>query len=250
MIYESGFVRKNFQNKEIPLAAGIIFPIALFAAYLLLLKILPSLQQSKSYIFLLLIILSSFLGLIDDFLGCRETSGLKGHLGELFKGRMTTGGFKAVFGMLLAVFVVVLTGPIAAVPVNALLIALFTNAENLLDLRPGRAGKVFILIALLIGIVGWGSFELILLSMLLGSFLAYFPLDLKAKAMMGDTGSNALGAALGVSCVWILSPPARIVILLLLISFHLFTERYSLTCFISKNRFLSYLDSLGREKMK
>ena len=30
--------------------------------------------------------------------------------------------------------------------------------------------------------------------------LIYFPMDLKAKAMMGDVGSNILGITLGIYC--------------------------------------------------
>ena len=39
-----------------------------------------------------------FAGIIDDTIGNRDVSGLKGHFKSLFKGKLTTGGFKAIFG--------------------------------------------------------------------------------------------------------------------------------------------------------
>lgn len=248
MIRQAQFVRPNFKNKPIPVGSGIVFSISLLTGYIPLLLILPENQWTNAFIFIFVVVCATLLGLIDDFWGSRETSGLKGHLGSLFKGRLTTGGFKAIFGGILSLLVATVVGPVSAIPVNTLLLALSINAINLLDLRPGRAGKAFILWAMLLGIAGWRQQETVLLAMLLGSLLAYMPLDLKARTMMGDAGSNALGASLGLMSVWLLEPRAKVVLLLLLIAFHLVTERYSLTRIIAENRFLNFLDTWGREK--
>ena len=45
------------------------------------------------------------LGIIDDLLGNRNTTGLKGHIGQLFKFKLTTGGLKALMGGVVSIFV-------------------------------------------------------------------------------------------------------------------------------------------------
>lgn len=76
--------------------------------------------------------------------------------------------------------------------------------------------------------------------------LAYFNKDLKAKAMMGDTGSNVLGISIGILFVLGYSGPIRISWLVVLVLIHILTEKYSLTKIIEKNKFLSFIDKLGR----
>ncbi len=248
MISSAGFVRPNFKQDLIPVGSGIAFPASLAAAYIPLLFFLPENRWDKAFIFLFVVAFAAFLGIIDDFLGSRETSGLKGHLGQLLKGRLTTGGFKAVWGGLMSLLVAIAAGPVAAIPLHALIMALTINAVNLLDLRPGRAGKAFILAAVLLVLAGAGRWDTAFLAVVLGSLVAFLPLDLKAKTMMGDAGSNALGAALGLTAVWILDSEVKWGLLLFLVAFHLFTEKYSLTKIIERNRFLNFLDTLGREK--
>lgn len=248
MITRTGFVRPNFKNNPIPVSAGVIFPVSLVLSYIPLLLVWPENQLLKAFIYIFVVTFASFLGLIDDFWGSREISGLKGHLGSLLKGKMTTGGLKALWGGVLSLVVALISGPLIYIPVNALLLALSINAINLLDLRPGRAGKVFILGALVFGIIGRQHVEIILLALTFGSICAFLPLDLKARTMMGDAGSNALGAALGLMAIWLLGLEARVILLVFLILFHLVTEKYSLTRLIAKNRVLNFLDMLGREK--
>lgn len=249
MISAAGFVRPNFQGHLIPVSSGVIFPVSLTAACVPLIFLWPAKHLAQVFIYIFVITFAAFLGLVDDFWGSRETSGLKGHLGVLIKkGKVTTGGLKAVWGGILALVVAGVSGPLVHLPVNALLLALLINAINLLDLRPGRAGKVFILGALALGAVGYRQEEIILLALLLGGVAVFLPLDLRAKTMMGDAGSNALGAALGVMAVWLLEWPAKLILLAFLIAFHMFTEKYSLTKIIAQNRFLNFLDHLGRGK--
>lgn len=66
--------------------------------------------------------------------------------------------------------------------------------------------------------------------------------------MLGDTGANLLGAALGMASVWTMTFPAQLAVVAFLMLLHLFTERYSLTMIIEKNRLLRFLDNLGRSK--
>ncbi|MDI3312113.1 MAG: UDP-N-acetylmuramyl pentapeptide phosphotransferase, partial [Thermoanaerobacterium sp.] len=92
--------------------------------------------------------------------------------------------------------------------------------------------------------IGTGNF--LILVVVLGSVMAFMPLDLKAKVMLGDTGSNILGLTLGISSVLLFNFNIRLIILAFLILIHLITEKYSLSKIIEGNKLLNYLDMIGR----
>ncbi len=99
------------------------------------------------FMFLFAALSMSFAGIMDDIIGNRNVSGLKGHFKSLFKGTLTTGGFKALYGGFVGLLIsVVLTRSIPEIVLNTLIIALSTNLMNLMDLRPGRAIKVYLVI--------------------------------------------------------------------------------------------------------
>lgn len=250
LLQESGAVKENYLGQEIPVSAGISFPLVILGVYLL--YGMAGRYDGGFHIFLLGIMTISFLGFIDDMLGKRDVTGLKGHFKALFKGRLTTGGLKALAGGLIA-FYLALTNPsvmnnpsVGEVILDTLIIALFTNMLNLLDLRPGRAIKGFLFFLLLIAILGLGNIEWLLVAPLLGAVLYYFVIDLRAGAMMGDAGSNVLGLTLGYLCVISLGLLPRLFILLGLLAIHWYTEKYSLSKTIEKIRVLKVLDELGR----
>ncbi len=59
-----------------------------------------------------------------------------------------------------------------------------------------------------------------------GILFIYFPIDLKAKAMMGDIGSNAIGITLGgVYCILTQTILARLIYLLILVVVHILAEK-------------------------
>jgi UDP-N-acetylmuramyl pentapeptide phosphotransferase/UDP-N-acetylglucosamine-1-phosphate transferase len=101
-------------------------------------------------------------------------------------------------------------------------------------------------VLLLIAAFGLTEADYLLLIPLLGTVLCYLPVDVKARAMMGDAGSNVLGLALGMYAAAWLSLPVRIGFLLFLIAMHLYTEKYSLTAKIESNKLLKAIDQLGR----
>jgi UDP-N-acetylmuramyl pentapeptide phosphotransferase/UDP-N-acetylglucosamine-1-phosphate transferase len=246
MIIEAGFVRPNYRGDAIPVGVGLVFFLSALAVYAVAFIFLPGVIQGKVIGVLLALACFTLLGLIDDTWGSRSVTGLKGHLLSLFQGRLTTGGLKAAGGGVVALLLAASAGSWTMIPLNALIIALSVNGINLVDLRPGRAGKVFILSWLVLLSVTSGKMEMILPAVVAGALLAYLPYDLKARAMMGDTGSNALGASLGMAAVWLLETPYKAGYLAFLIVFHIFTEKYSLTKIIAGNRLLDYLDKLGR----
>lgn len=246
MIRQAGFLRPNYKGDDIPVGMGLVILLSSLSVLTVAFLFFPEDLQNKSLVFLLAVSGFTCFGLIDDVWGSRSVTGLKGHFICLLKGQITTGALKALAGGVVALFLAAAGGAWQLIPLNAAVIALSVNAVNLLDLRPGRAGKVFLAITLVLFIALPNKQELVLLAAVAGGLLAYLPYDLKARAMMGDTGANSLGAALGLTAVWVLDTPVKIVYLLMLVAFHLFAEKYSLTKVIAGNRFLDYLDKLGR----
>jgi Glycosyl transferase family 2 len=120
---------------------------------------------------------------------------------------------------------------------GAVLVALCANLVNQLDTRPGRALKAFLVGSLLVRDVPRGALAVaVLLS----------PYDHREMAMLGDGGSNALGAVLGLSSVRRLTGARRIGAIGALAALTLLGERRSLGKAIESTPVLRTLDSLGR----
>lgn len=248
MIGGAGFLRPNYCGRAIPSGLGVVFYLSVLAVATVSLLLLPEGMRQRSTFFLLALSGYTCLGLVDDFWGSGGCRGLAGHIKSLLRGRLTTGSLKALAGGALALFISAASGEWAVIPVNALIIALSVNMINLLDLRPGRAGKGFLFLSALVLSAFPDREEVVLMAALAGSLLAYLPFDLKARAMMGDTGSNALGAAMGVTAAWIFDLKTKVLYLAVLALIHLLAEKHSLTGIIASNRVLDYLDRLGRDK--
>ncbi len=247
MLRETKAVRKNYLNIDIPVSAGISFPFSLIIVFTLI--DLSGWYDISYHLFVLAAVTMSFLGFIDDMLGQRDALGFRGHFGALFKGRLTTGGLKALGGGLLAFFIAFsLKGSWPEIFLNTFIIALSANLMNLFDLRPGRAAKAYFLFLLVIIVIACGRVEWTLIAALSGAVLYYCRDDLKAKVMMGDAGSNVLGMALGYFSAVSLSWPVKLGVLAFLVGIHLYTEKYSLTTTIDNNKLLKRLDDLGRSR--
>lgn len=247
MLQDAGAIRKNYRGQDIPVSAGISFP---FTVMIITTGYIMFKWYDETYLlFMLGLMAVSLLGFIDDMLGQRDTLGFRGHFAALFQGRLTTGGLKALGGGFIALFIALhFSGTWIDIAVNTLLMALFTNMLNLMDLRPGRAIKAYLVFLTVVIILAAGAVPWLMITPLLGAVLAYFPWDLRARAMMGDAGSNVLGLALGMLTVQSLGMSGRAGILLFLIIVHIYTEKYSLTATIEKVGFLRKIDNLGRSR--
>jgi len=247
LLQAGGAVRQNYAGNQIPTAAGISIIAAVTVSYFLAAVLLPG--NRMEIISALAVILSiGLLGLMDDLLGTRDTTGIKGHLSMLLKGCLTTGGLKALGGGGLAFgFSLLFSHGLLQIFLNTFIIALFTNAINLTDLRPGRAGKAFLIIGgfFLAGSIYHFSAATVLLVPAYGSVLAFLPFDLKGQVMMGDTGSNVLGITLGIVSVLMLPLVWKFVVLTLLVLLHIYTEKYSLTETIKRITVLRLIDEWG-----
>lgn len=249
MIARAGFVRPNYSGRNIPAAVGLLFfLVPLFVLSVTYLVADLEAQRTHLLVFLFVAGAMAILGLADDVFGSRRASGLKGHFMELLRGRLTTGALKALGGLTVAFLAALTTAELRHIILNTLIIALAANMLNLLDLRPGRAVKGFLPAAGLLFAAAWADPRLIFVAVLTGAVFVYAPADLKARAMMGDSGSNVLGAALGLTAVWVLALPAKVGVLVFLVGMHLLAERYSFTEIIARNRILEFFDRLGRNR--
>ena len=216
-------------------------------------------------------------GVLDDLRGSAARRGLRGHLGALAHGEVTTGTVKlaglAASGLGAALLE---GGGPADVAINAGLVAGGANLLNLFDLRPGRAIKVAALSALLIaaagngggsssgagrggGSVGWNGESgigsgggtaraagLAAVAAPAGAALALLPADLAEQAMLGDAGANALGALLGAAAARSLPRRARLCLLGGIAALTVASEKVSFTKVIAASPPLNWLDMLGR----
>ena len=83
----------------IPVSMGIVFLPMLIINSIILVYFTSDLKNIMYvFIFLFGLISMFFAGILDDIIGNRDVSGLKGHFKSLLKGKLTTGGFKALFG--------------------------------------------------------------------------------------------------------------------------------------------------------
>lgn len=83
---------------------------------------------------------------------------------------------------------------------------------------------------------------------LLAAVIGYLPWDLKAEVMMGDVGSNVLGAIIGLS-VTEFSITNKVIVVVVLAIIHLYAEKASLSQLIEKIPILNYIDNIGRKKV-
>jgi hypothetical protein len=116
---------------------------------------------------------------------------------------------------------------------GALLVGLAANALNQLDTRPGRALKAYLAAALP-------------LEAPVGIAVLLLPYDLREMAMLGDAGSNALGALLGLNSVKRFTGRGQWVAIGALAGLTLLGERKSIGAWIERTPGLSWVDRLGR----
>ncbi|HOJ77514.1 MAG TPA: phospho-N-acetylmuramoyl-pentapeptide-transferase [Bacillota bacterium] len=252
-------LRLNYRDEEIPAVGGLIFTVLLpFTVGLGMLLNIKSFTNLNSVLFLFMVIGMSFLGFVDDLIGTNEYKGFKGHFKALlFEKKLTTGGFKAIFGALIAMVFAISTAKLYdagfftwwIILSSFLFVVLGANTINIFDLRPGRAGKVFIIAFLLIIAFSKDLESYIgLFVPILAIMLYYLRFDLKARIMLGDVGSNVLGATLGMMMAWMLTDFGKIIALIILVAIQVIAEKYSFTALIEKYGWLRYLDELGRRK--
>ena len=234
--------RANFRGEVVPDRLGLV-P--------LLIGLLGWVLLAREQLHWLFALGYGVLGFLDDQWGQHAPKGFRGHWRALLAGRPTTGMLKLIGGLILGLLIglelhaLPLWTP--AVLLTGLMVALWANFYNLLDVRPGRAGTLFLLLALpcALGLMLQGrQSELpVLLGVMVGLLLV-LPIDRAGKGMLGDTGSNLLGGTVGTALAIGLPLWMQAILTLGLLLFHLWAERHSLTDYIERHPLLRTLDRL------
>jgi UDP-GlcNAc:undecaprenyl-phosphate/decaprenyl-phosphate GlcNAc-1-phosphate transferase len=193
-------------------------------------------------------------GLYDDLQPVR-TRGLMRQLRMALSGRIPPGVVKLVAISAAAGLVVLTSGGTGAgvlilgVPV----IAGCANLWNLLDVRPGRSVKFFIPAVVAVMVVqatGGGEWTLAdrlpLAPLVAAGAIGIFPLDVRERGMLGDSGSNLLGFVVGIGLFLALSKTGMAIALAVLVALHVLSETATLSRPIRAFPPLRWLDELGR----
>ncbi|UPK73190.1 hypothetical protein MU582_12115 [Nocardioidaceae bacterium SCSIO 66511] len=179
-------------------------------------------------------------GAYDDLYGDSATKGVRGHLQALQRGVVTSGIAK--IAVVSAAGLVIAAGerrsrrPGIGLVRDGALVAGAANIVNLLDLRPGRAYKAVLPAAAL---PGGGPVA--------GAIAGGIGDDLRGKTMLGDCGSNALGAAVGAALVRDTPPSVRWAGLAVVVGLTYASERVSFSEFIARHSWLDRIDRAGRD---
>ncbi len=206
-------LRTNFRGREIPVVGGLVIVSGLLAGEVAL-AVTYLLDKggrsadtfaSRDHWGLLVAALGFFaVGLLDDLAGSGRSRGFRGHLRAVARGELSTGAVKAFGGAAIALVVGALwEASLAPALLDAAIVALSANIVNLLDLRPGRAAKVFLIAWVVLAAATWGSAYVVLSLPVAAATVAWLVPDLGERGMLGDVGANLLGAVPGPG------PPCR-----------------------------------------
>jgi hypothetical protein len=250
-----GLVRENWRGRLVAFPAGaVLVAVSLIAlAPLALLDDRADLDLLEPELrrWIVFVLGVALLGLLDDSLGRAaqpdSPRGWRGHGRAVAGGGFSTGAIKAVGAFALAAYAVSGRGrEDLDYLADLALLLLATNLFNLLDLRPGRVEKVyFTLLAALC--IGAGTADpLKLLGIFIGPVIVATPFTLRERAMLGDTGSNFVGALAGISLLETLGDDARLIALAVVTTLTVYGEFRSINAVIERVPLLRYLDSLGR----
>ena len=195
------------------------------------------------------------LGALDDLAGDSSSKGLRGHLGALARGEVTTGAVKVLGLALTGLATAALVdrgergprggdGPRALdTLVGGAVVAGTANLLNLLDLRPGRALKATLALG---AVAATRPRSVVAGATAAGAAVGLLRPDLAGESMLGDTGANAAGALLGTALVQGAGRRGRWTALAVLVGLTLASEKVSFTKVIESTPVLRELDALGR----
>ena len=247
-------LKENYRGKELKVSGGgVIFIVWFFLVTLSFLVFYFAERYLPSYqiLFAFLLTSSFIFGLLDDF-SPDEEKGFRGHFKLLFQGEIS-GGILKLWGIGLASLVFYTFFATGALDwlAGALLISLSANFFNLLDLRPGRCIKYFLVFWTIftatyfpfLRTVWWVLTVALVVPTV---FILWY--DLKEKVILGDSGSNMLGVWIGASIAVYSSLTVKLFLVVLLLGLHILAEFSSFTYWIEKIPPLRWFDNLGRAK--
>jgi UDP-N-acetylmuramyl pentapeptide phosphotransferase/UDP-N-acetylglucosamine-1-phosphate transferase len=248
----AGHTKSNYRERSLPCPFG---ALALAAALLALIPLMLIQRLTSSEVFYPVPPIALYglgvlaLGLVDDTLAgdARARRGWRGHGAAALRGELTTGVLKAAGSLglaLLAMSYLSLSNGRWLLAAGVLVLA--TNMFNLLDLRPGRATKAFVLLGAGLTLGSMDLRPLWSLGLFAAPALVAGLYDLRERAMLGDTGANLLGALAGLWLVLTLSGTGQLIALALLVAITLYGELRSISALVERTPGLRALDSWGR----
>ena len=246
-------VRHNYRGRALPTAAGIVLPMAALvveAGRALAGSLGVGDATGTTGVRLLVLVAAvgfSLLGFVDDLAG-GDDRGFRGHVGALAGGRVTTGALKLLGGGLLAAVVVApLVGrSFGRLVADALLVALCANLANLFDRAPGRTTKAGLVAFVFLALVAAHRQAVMATAVVVGASLGLLLDDLHERLMLGDAGSNVLGAVLGLGVVAGCGTTAQDVVLVAVGALNVAGELVSFSRVIEAVPPLRALDRAGR----
>ncbi|MGP3984469.1 hypothetical protein [Streptomyces sp. KR80] len=187
--------RRNHSGRVVQLCAG----PAVTVGTALAVACAPALPARTRAAGVLAVLAAGACGAYDDVVGRGDgRRGFRAHLDALRSGEVTTGTIK-LFGIGAAGLVagaLLKERPADKVLAGAA-IAGTAHAVNLLDVRPGRAAKAVLAVAVP-GLLRGGAAGVVSAATM-GATAAVLGEDLGERTMLGDCGAHALGAGLGVA---------------------------------------------------
>jgi UDP-N-acetylmuramyl pentapeptide phosphotransferase/UDP-N-acetylglucosamine-1-phosphate transferase len=244
------FARTNYRDHRLITGSGLVIVIGAWAIAAAAALIGPLELVGARTSLLMIVTGFGVVGLLDDLAGEGQSGGFRGHLRSLRHGQVTTGILKLVGGPLVAIAALADSRPEPLELLRgAAIVALAANLMNLFDRGPGRVIKVSgVALAGLVAaaLVRYSDLGFLApIGAVIGIGMGLSGVDLKEEAMLGDVGSNALGAALGVGALAVSEPSAEWVILEVLLVANLLSERWSFSAIIDSVGPLRWLDRLG-----
>lgn len=253
-ISENFNIKINYRKKAVYNSAGIFFTLNILfmcMAILVLNSLIYPMPYMSSQILVITsgILSASFAGYIDDT-ASSPSKGISGHMRSLFNGNLTSGTIKAMVGISVSL-IISLSGnySIMHTVLNFLLICLMQNFINLMDLRPGRAIKAYMILSVISSMfIASSTLYLSINSGILLSFVFYLKYEINEVCMMGDAGSNALGIFMGIACASSGSIAFKLFMVIFLALAHIYSEFASISSLIDRVPALKILDMMGRRE--
>ena len=260
--HDPALLRTNFRDHQVPTAAGLIVPLTVVvveagravagAAGAGDLGLGPARAA--------VVVVAVGMGLVgrfDDLAGAGGARGFRGHLRCLAQGHLTTGAVKLFGGAAVAVVAVAVVAEgqpadagaglgVARLVADAALVALAANLGNLLDLRPGRAAKAGLGAFVALALATTAPRSLVAVAVVAGATAGLLLDDLRERLMLGDTGANVLGGAVGLGVVVSCAPVTRTAVLVAVALLNMASEAVSFGRVIDAVPPLRLLDRWGR----
>ena len=245
--------RTNYRGATLPTAAGMVLALVALAveggrAVAASFGVGDVGLSEPRIVVLVAVLAYGVLGLVDDLLGSARHKGFRGHGSALLSGQVTSGMLKLVGGG--AVALIVVAPAVGRSPgrllADALLVALAANLANLLDRAPGRTVKVGVVAFVVLAFAARRTDALSGTAVVVGAALGLLLDDLHERLMLGDAGSNVLGAVLGLAVVASCGTAARNLVLVCVAALNIAGELVSFSRVIDAVPPLRVLDRAGR----